>query len=634
MSPSLTITATASPTIICSGASATLTATGAASYTWSANAGSVTTSTASVNPTSNDIYTVTASNGTCSSSQTVAVTVNTFTLLANANPIGICNGQSAILTASGASTYTWSANAGGATTATVSVSPSTTSTYIVSGTSGVCTQTQTISVTVNTPPVITISASSSTLCSGQSSTLTANGAATYTWDANAGSATTSTVNVSPSATNIYTVTGANGGCQSMQTISISVTPTPTLLAVVSNSAICSDSSVVLTASGASTYQWDANAGNAITATVTVTPLSSIVYTVTGSNGACSSTQTVSVMVNPTPTISVSGSYSVCNGQTTTLTAQGATTYSWSPGLGLSSTNSPTVTASPLSNTTYTVFGISFAGCPSQFSLTLSVVPIPPRPTVKDTIFYCQNQMAFPLTASVTPGDVANWYLGSQSFSIAPIPSTSAIGTTTYFVSQSLGGCASPFDTVDVVVVAAPNASISTSPSMPPFFSGQTLQYIPGSQSPYFVYYWNFGDSTSASTNTSALASPSHTYPQAGNYCTKLVIYSTQTGCRDSSILCNDFLGTIGIVVPNIFTPNGDNINDVFSLKTVGIENLTCNIFDRWGVELFTFTGPTGSWDGIMKDGKVATEGCYYYIVQATDVKGQSHAYNGSLMLMK
>ena len=117
---------------ICSGNSTTLTASGVASYTWSANAGSATTATVSVSPSTTDTYTVIGDNGTCTSTETVTVNVNALpTVNAVTSNTLLCVGQSAVLTASGANTYTWNT---GPTTNTISVNPTSNTAYTVAGT--------------------------------------------------------------------------------------------------------------------------------------------------------------------------------------------------------------------------------------------------------------------------------------------------------------------------------------------------------------------------------------------------------------------------------------------------------------------------------------------------------------------
>ncbi len=179
-------------------------------------------------------------------------------------------------------------------------------------------------------PTVTASATPSSICTGASTTLGASGANTYSWSGGLGSGASKTV--TPTSTTTYTVTGTStAGCTGTATVSVTVNPLPTVSASASSPSICNGATSVLTASGANTYSWSGGLGSG--ASKTVTPTSTTTYTVTGTSTAgCTGTATVSVTVNPLPTVSASASSpSICNGQTSVLTASGANTYSWSGG---------------------------------------------------------------------------------------------------------------------------------------------------------------------------------------------------------------------------------------------------------------------------------------------------------------
>ena len=367
--PGGTVTAFASPTVaingpsvVCSGTSVTLTAVGNTStFAW---ASGPTTATRVVVPTVNTTYSVIGTNslGCVSGAAIINMTVNSTPTISISGGAAICSGNSATLTASGSlSTYTWVSGPG---TASNVVTPTGTTTYSVSGTSSLgCVSNQaTVSLVVNATPTITVSGSNS-VCSGKSATLQASGSlSTYTWVS--GPSTSSNV-VTPSVNTTYSVSGtSSAGCISNQaTISLSVFTTPTISA--SNGTICSGKSFTLNPSGASTYTFAG--GNAV-----VSPTSSTTYTVIGSSSVgcvSANTATIALQVNANPTVTaVSGFTGVlCSGQSVTLTASGASTYSWDNG---SSTGN--IAVSPTITTTYTVTGTDANGCQSNASVTQSV----------------------------------------------------------------------------------------------------------------------------------------------------------------------------------------------------------------------------------------------------------------------
>ena len=205
--------AAASNPTICAGQSLTLTAGGAPNYAWSNGAN---TASAVVTPSTSIIYTVTSTYTTgCTDTKTVSVTVNAKPTITINSP-SICVGQSATLTASGATTYTWNTNSN---STSIVVSPSVSTNYTVNGTNtNGCSNTKSITVTVNAKPTITINSPS--ICVGQSATLTASGATTYTWNTNSNS---TSIVVSPSVSTNYTVNGTNtNGCSNTKSITVTV----------------------------------------------------------------------------------------------------------------------------------------------------------------------------------------------------------------------------------------------------------------------------------------------------------------------------------------------------------------------------------------------------------------------------
>jgi uncharacterized protein (TIGR02145 family) len=143
-----------------------------------------------------------------------------FSVTASASPATICSGSSSTLTASGASTYSWSHSLGSGSSKTVT--PTSNTTYSVTGTSTTgCSNTATVFVTVNPLPTVTASASPSTINSGQSSVLSASGASTYSWSHSLGSGSSKTV--TPSSTTTYSVTGTStANCTNTATVTVTV----------------------------------------------------------------------------------------------------------------------------------------------------------------------------------------------------------------------------------------------------------------------------------------------------------------------------------------------------------------------------------------------------------------------------
>jgi len=280
---------------ICSGNGTTLSGNTALTYSWSS--GGTGQNEFVMPPTGNTSYTLSASNGACTTTSTATVSVTatpTINITGNGN---ICSGNSTTLTGGTATNYTWSSNAGSANTSTVSVSPTSTDVYTLTGANGSCMSNGSFTVNVTATPTVNFSGTLA-ICSGQSTSISGSAAGSYTWST--GDNTQSTL-VSPGSTTNYTLTEANGTCMGMGVVTVSVTPTPTV--TISGAAdICFGSSTVLSGSGAITYTWSANAGSATTSTVSINPTTGTTYTLTGGNplvggsGECLNSSTASVNV--------------------------------------------------------------------------------------------------------------------------------------------------------------------------------------------------------------------------------------------------------------------------------------------------------------------------------------------------
>jgi len=349
---------------------------------------------------------LTSSLQTSSNTGTISIFLNTLPYLQVNATSTICAGNSDTLTASGATSYVWSSNAGSATTSSVVVIPSATTTYSITGNTGSCSNTKTLTVNVS---MLNISGTTS-ICSGSSTTLTANGSTSYTWMP--GSITTSSMVVTPTITTTYTVTSVAGSCNFIKTVTVIVSNTPTLTATANTATVCAGTAITLTGSGAAGYTW--TPGSITTATASVTPFTSTTYTLTGKNGACSAvTKTVTVTaLNP---LSVN-STSICAGSTTTLTASGSTTYTWNTGATV-----PHLIITPTVTTTYTVTGIdTISGCSLN---KITTVTVNPSPTISTPGNYyqtvCVGASVSAITFSVTPsGSSINWTNNNTAIGLA------------------------------------------------------------------------------------------------------------------------------------------------------------------------------------------------------------------------
>lgn len=322
------------------------------------------------------------------------------------NSGSICPGGAITLTATGATSYTWSPATGlsGVSGASVTASPSVTTVYTVTGSQSGCNGTATSTVTINPLPTVTIN--SGTICLGQqAATLTANGASTYAWSPGTGLSATSgtTVTATPGATTIYTVTGtATNGCVNTGTTTVTVNPLP--LVTSSSATICPSGTGTITASGATTYSWNTGA---ITASISAAPAATTVYTVTGTDAnGCYSSGTGTITVNNFLNVTASSNSPICLGSTLNLSTAVGVSWTWTGPNGFNSTSqNPSITnATTAASGTYSLTATDAFGCFGSTTLPVTVNPLP-VPTAASNSPLCVNQN---LTLSATGGTSYSW----------------------------------------------------------------------------------------------------------------------------------------------------------------------------------------------------------------------------------
>ncbi len=166
------------------------------------------------------------------------------------------------------------------------------------------------------------------------------------------------------------------------------------------------------------------------------------------------------------------------------------------------------------------------------------------------------------------------------------------------------GCASFADSCQPTIAAPPTAGfIDTTSGM----FGNTWAFFDQSNGAT-SWNWDFGDG-----NTSTQQNPNYTYNGSGTYTVTLTV-TNAAGCTDTITGIVNVLE--GIIIPNVFTPNGDGNNDQFYIANSGMKEFQLEIYDRWGVKIFETTAPEIRWDGRSTSGQTCVDGTYYYILKA------------------
>jgi gliding motility-associated-like protein len=272
----------------------------------------------------------------------------------------ICEGTSTNLQASGATSYNWTPTTGLSCTNCPNpvANPTSTTTYIVTGTVNGCDDTAQVTIAVLPKPNVT-AGNNLAVCFGNTATLHAGGAQSYAWTPGSSLSCTTCADpvASPSATTTYTVTGTDAnGCTNDALVTVTIHPIPNIDAG-EDKTLCAGSSVKLTATGGVNYTWSPAQNLSCTncSSPTADPTGNATYKVVGTDAfGCSDSDEVNIVLVEKQPVSVNPDVSICEGGSAQLSATGGTSYIWFPAFGLSSAKDPNTMATPTSTTTYNV----------------------------------------------------------------------------------------------------------------------------------------------------------------------------------------------------------------------------------------------------------------------------------------
>ncbi len=635
-------------------------------YSWTAPANGgltvITNTLVSVTPTGTVgfgglTYTVTATNGACQVTHHAHIQIHNPPTLIPTPDTTLCGSSPITLNAhpqgfgGGGNTYTWTPAIINTSTTTTTITPPVgTNTYVVQATSGngCISLPGTVTITVNPVPNFTVSNSNPVFCIGGSSTLTAvptsTIAATYSWAPPTGLSSTSNtiVTATPTVSTTYTVnaTATMGGCVSTNNVLVTV-DVPPVLNPKPDTIICNGQSVTLNANpvggsgGVITYSWSPTGAN--TLSITDTPTITTVYTVQATIGSCASVPAiVTVTVSPVPTASASVNNPLCTGNTIKLTdnisSSGPVHYLWvGPGTYTSNIQNPTILNGTAANDgTYTLT-VSLGTCSVTSTVLIQVNSPSPITVIPQTTTVCPG-ITTPFAASG-----ASTYTWSPATGLSAttgsVVSASASNTTVYSVigTNSFGCPSAPATfTLNVTPITAnfiPTPDAGNTPLSVVF----TNSSISGTTAN--TYTWNYGNGSNYTTSSITDTATHTIYTTAGTY--------TATLIAENSSLCTSTVTAViivtdvySIVIPNIFTPNGDGINEDFVVKSDGVTAMNILIYDRWGLKMFESSTINAPWDGKNIGGKEVPDDTYFYIITATSNKGENKQYKGFITLLR
>jgi len=606
------------------------------------------TGTVTVNQPGTFNYTVTNTSNGCKTTGSQTVIQNTVApsgLSAGSNQTMTCASPSVTLNGSVSSPTNAIANWSG-TNVCGTVSNFTTQVcaagiYTLQATnpSNGCVSTSTVEVFANPgAPTATLSVSSVTVdCNNPirtvSVTVTPTNDITFNWSPTPASGVNSSVaSFTNQGTYICTITNTLSSCStSTQVVVTTNTVIPVINISGTQTLTCSTPTAVIstTATPVVTYTWSgAFVSGQSTDAVLVNQSGDYTVTVTGANG-CTNTASAHIETDQTPpsaTISVTSTNTVitCLNPSVTLsvgaTPAGTYSYSWSGGSNNSTQNVSTsgVYTATVLNTT--------SGCTTtaQFTVTNNITP--PTISVTDYTIPCNSTS---IIIGATASNVSyNWTTLNGSILSGANTASPVAGSTGQYVvtvTDNTNGC-----TNSGTVTVSQN-TITTTISATPISGTVPLSVDFSNTSAGGINYsWDFGDTNNNSSNAS---NPNHVYNSAGNYVVVFTVTDPSGLCSATATISIEVLENSILIIPNVFTPNGDNSNDLFKITATGIKTLTCDIFNRWGQKLYTIKAPEDVWDG-KAAGTDVPDGTYFFILKAVGDDGKEYNQQNYINLFR
>ncbi len=616
-------------TSVCFGSSLTLQGAGAQQYVWIP--GQVLSDSTSATPvfwanaTTTFMLLGTDSLG-CSATDSITVHVISATDLIVSNDTTVCQGTSVLLSATSADNYLWkpSESLSSSTVAQPVATPVQTTMYTLTAIVNGCSFQDSVKINVLLPPSLQIVPANAAICEGDTLMLKAQGAEYYYWHppSDLSDPYSAQPLCWPSVSVTYVVVGTDiNGCSASDSISIIVNPRPNVL-IFADPQICAGDTIPMYAVGGVFYEWAPTSGLSYPnnyATLAY-PASTTTYTVTCTNAyGCSDTASHTIKVHPRPVATASEDLWVCPYEPVTLFADGGVYYSWQPTTGLSNATISSPVASVASSIVYTVTVTNSFSCSDTETVRLFVYPSLEAQAGHDTSI-CVGGWA---QLHASGGHSYEWMPASSlnnAFIADPIASPTQ--TTIYKVVVQ-DQCMS--DTLKVFVVVQPPPFVEAGPDASTVAGYPITLTATADQG---TYQWTPEAPLSCSSclSTQALVYETTTF---------VITVTDSIGCTAADSIhvfvnCNDQI----VFVPNVFTPNGDGINDRLYVRANGISDLIFfRLFDRWEKKLFETSSLSVGWDGTF-NGKPVPAGTYLYEWQVRCLTGEVIHRFGNVTLLR
>lgn len=279
---------------------------------------------------------------------------------------------------------------------------------------------------------------------------------------------------------------------------------------------------------------------------------------------------------------------------------------------------------------------STPNCFDEQSVNITINPTPTVSFVADTLSGCA-----PLVVNFTNttlGTVQNcvWNFGDGYGQLCGNIQHTYLNPGVYTVTltlQGAGGCQNSVTYTNyITVVAQPEAAFVFSPQIPDIYNSEVT--FTNSSTDATHYEWEFGDGTT-SLDTNAV----HLYPQIGNIDYLVTLYAyNDYGCVDSATQIVTVQDVLTFYIPNTFTPDGDNLNQMFQpIFTSGVDPYDFHmvIFNRWGEVIFESYDFNFGWTGTYSNQGLVEEGTYIWQIEFKEtMSDKRHTHRGHVTVLK
>lgn len=530
--------------------------------------------------------------------------------------ITICTGVPLVVKVSGADEYIWRGPGGfQGTGSSIYFRTPLEGRYDVIGSStqGACSANTSFQIAV-LPRVGAMIVGPSSICKGDSLVLASLQGGTFEWSTGE---QTQEIRLKPTRSDTYrlVLTGYNQ-CMDTAYLSVNVNEQPEVSAGPDRQ-ICAGDSLILQGSGALNYVWDGGllGGRAFL------PRSTQTYTVVGTNDeGCKDTAQVQVKVNPVPKLELPSTFELCAGGIVNIEpkASGGTgtfTYNWSNG-----SSEANIQFRAQNNSTLGLRIADGQGCETRGNVSILVNALPDL-SITGPKQLCVGEKAT-LKKSIALGRAPYRYIWQDGQSTEQIEVTPQQTSTYNLIVQDANACR---DTASYTLKVQAHPELTLLPEYK-LKLGQSLKLIAGIQTGN--YQWTPADGLSC-TNC---PDPELRTTQSGKYCVTVV---SDGNCRSEACAEVTLDGKCLVYMPNVFSPNGDQINDTFCAYSPCIAEAQLWIYDRWGNLIFQ-SNPNETqpfWDGSSR-GQAMDAGMYYYRLRGVDVLGQALDLQGTVSLLR